>query len=86
LNALVLDIGKDGHARTPDAFRSMGEDDIRIDARKGVLRRARQMKGRLVVWGHGGHEGHAAARGSKREGLIAKRTVEKVEFAAQLGR
>lgn len=85
-NALVLDIGKDGHARPADAFRSMGEYHIRVNARKGILWRTRQMGGRLVVWGHGRHEGHAAACRREREGFVAKRTVEKVEFAAQLGR
>lgn len=60
-NALVFDVGKDGHARPADALGGVGKNHIRVDAGKGVLRRTRKMGGRLVVWGHGGHEGHAAA-------------------------
>lgn len=82
---LVFNIGEDGLSGPSNTFRSVGKDHVWINARKGILRRARQMDGGLVVWGHGGHEGHSATCGRKRQSLIAKRTVEKVELAAQLG-
>lgn len=84
-HALLLDVGKEGLARSADAFGSMCEDDVGVDAGQGVLGRPGEVLGRLVVRGHGRHEGHAATGGGERQGLVTECAVEKVEFAAELG-
>ena len=58
---LVFNIGEDGLSGPSNTFRSVGKDHVWINARKGILRRARQMDGGLGAWWTRGSFGHLRA-------------------------